>query len=266
MSRGPGKIERAIRALFDAHPDEAFVTDELAEHCYPGVTIERKHRVAVLRAATKVATADPDWAWYISESHGGTLVFFDQASVQSRAMAHEMAGSWVAYHSPKRAEHVRWAHDPWTKVMERPDVAAEVQRELRKPRRLADFQREVRWHIEERDGTPETVAQVQAERIQEEEQRHATIGGLMMMTNRAKLIKTAANLGLLHLVLPDDPMGPSDNNSELAALAAKARALMQVNDPDAIRAGLAEIADALEHIVTARGSFVLPLSPPSASR
>jgi hypothetical protein len=26
MSRGPGRIERAIRELFDAHPDLAFVT------------------------------------------------------------------------------------------------------------------------------------------------------------------------------------------------------------------------------------------------
>jgi hypothetical protein len=32
MSRGPGRIERAIRELFDAHPDLAFVTDELIEH------------------------------------------------------------------------------------------------------------------------------------------------------------------------------------------------------------------------------------------
>jgi hypothetical protein len=35
MSKGPGRIERAIRQLFDAHPDLAFVTDELCEHCYP---------------------------------------------------------------------------------------------------------------------------------------------------------------------------------------------------------------------------------------
>ena len=49
MSRGPGRIERALRALFDAHPDLAFVTDELCEHCYPGVVIEKKHQVAVLR-------------------------------------------------------------------------------------------------------------------------------------------------------------------------------------------------------------------------
>jgi hypothetical protein len=29
MSRGPGRIERAIRALIDAHPDEAFTVDNL---------------------------------------------------------------------------------------------------------------------------------------------------------------------------------------------------------------------------------------------
>jgi hypothetical protein len=48
MSRGPGRIARAIRQLFDANPDLAFVTDELCEHCYPDARpIERKHQVAV---------------------------------------------------------------------------------------------------------------------------------------------------------------------------------------------------------------------------
>jgi hypothetical protein len=35
MSRGPGRIERAIRALFDAHPDDTFTTDYLVKHCNP---------------------------------------------------------------------------------------------------------------------------------------------------------------------------------------------------------------------------------------
>jgi hypothetical protein len=30
---------------------ETFVADELAEHCYPDVVIEKNHRVAVRRAA-----------------------------------------------------------------------------------------------------------------------------------------------------------------------------------------------------------------------
>jgi hypothetical protein len=54
VSRGAGRIERAIRELFDTHPDLAFITDELAEHCYHDAgAIERKHQVAVLRAAHK---------------------------------------------------------------------------------------------------------------------------------------------------------------------------------------------------------------------
>lgn len=64
MSRGPGRIERAIRGLFDAHPDEAFTTDQLCEHCYSldyPDEVERKHRVAVVRAAYRVVERDPDW-------------------------------------------------------------------------------------------------------------------------------------------------------------------------------------------------------------
>ncbi len=56
MSRGPGRIERAIEALFVAEPGRTFSTDELVEAVYRGVNrIEKKHRVVVLRAANKVA-------------------------------------------------------------------------------------------------------------------------------------------------------------------------------------------------------------------
>ena len=62
MSRGPGRIERAIRALFDANPDAAFTTDDLCRACYPARRVEHKHRVAVWRAAHNVLKHDPDWA------------------------------------------------------------------------------------------------------------------------------------------------------------------------------------------------------------
>src|SRR5215469_4163006 len=56
MSRGPGRIERAIEALFTANPSRTFSTDEIVEAIYRGVNrIEKKHRVSVLRAADKVA-------------------------------------------------------------------------------------------------------------------------------------------------------------------------------------------------------------------
>ena len=56
MSHGPGRVERAVERIFTEFPDKTFSTDELATLVYPALTkVEKKHRVAVLRAADKVA-------------------------------------------------------------------------------------------------------------------------------------------------------------------------------------------------------------------
>jgi hypothetical protein len=55
MSKGPGRIERALAAIFDGEPGNAFMTEELCEMIYPGCRIEKKHRVAVMRAVAKLA-------------------------------------------------------------------------------------------------------------------------------------------------------------------------------------------------------------------
>lgn len=104
MSKGPGRIERAIRALFDAHPDLAFVTDELAEHCYPETRpIERRHQVSVLRAAHKIVAHDPNWtAWRIN-GQGKGWVFANHANLSSYALARVIAGQSNVYRSEKRA-------------------------------------------------------------------------------------------------------------------------------------------------------------------
>jgi hypothetical protein len=46
MSRGPGRIERAIAAVLDEA--DAFTIEDLCQRIYGGT--EKKHRVAVLRA------------------------------------------------------------------------------------------------------------------------------------------------------------------------------------------------------------------------
>jgi hypothetical protein len=104
MSKGAGRIERAIRELFDAHPDLAFITDELAEHCFPEAeAIERKHQVSVLRAAQKVVAPDPDWrAWRI-EGQGRGWVFVNLANVQSYTLGRIIADRSYIYRSEKRA-------------------------------------------------------------------------------------------------------------------------------------------------------------------
>ncbi|MHB2165644.1 hypothetical protein [Alsobacter sp. R-9] len=49
MSRGPGRVQRAILALFSETPKAILSTAELCAAVY-GTTPDKRHRVAVLRA------------------------------------------------------------------------------------------------------------------------------------------------------------------------------------------------------------------------
>jgi hypothetical protein len=186
--------------LFDANPDRAFTTDDIARHCYecsPG----RAERVAVLRAADKVMAIDPDWHSGPSRTPGQMLIFWNAASV--RSVGHSHAPFMPPEHAARRLKR----RDKWT---------AEERAEIR---------RAVAEHIALRDAaTPEErerlLAQYAAEREREREERSAR----------------------WREVLSIHPPAEMDNTY----LAAKARALMLENDPDVIRAGLAEIAEALD--------------------
>jgi hypothetical protein len=77
VSRGPGRIERAIIEAFTANPSMTFTVDDLAAIAYPGLNrIEKKHRVAVLRAADKVA-AQLWWGGRRMERPGHPVVYFN---------------------------------------------------------------------------------------------------------------------------------------------------------------------------------------------
>jgi hypothetical protein len=80
--QGPGRVQRAIRAIFAAEPDNAFTTAELCERVY-GNRVEKKHRIAVIRAASKL----PELAHHSGESLGNQLVFYDPLNLGSYAMA-----------------------------------------------------------------------------------------------------------------------------------------------------------------------------------
>jgi hypothetical protein len=85
MSRGPGRIERAIRARFDELHDRAHPSVALALWCFDLDDlrqIERKHRVSVLRAARNVIASDPRWTvWRV---RNWCNVFVNEASETSR--------------------------------------------------------------------------------------------------------------------------------------------------------------------------------------
>jgi hypothetical protein len=55
MSRGPGHVATAIAGHLAAHPNRVFTIGELATIAYPGVPIEKKHRVAAARVVKKLA-------------------------------------------------------------------------------------------------------------------------------------------------------------------------------------------------------------------
>jgi hypothetical protein len=107
MSRGPGHVERAIAAAFkEAPPGTTFSVAELAALAYPdevrpvvrrvqrrwyhrdvpSLSVTRAHRVAVKRAAFKVA---PPlwWDWRHQSAREGEIIFYDRCDALSIAMA-----------------------------------------------------------------------------------------------------------------------------------------------------------------------------------
>jgi hypothetical protein len=65
MSRGPGRIERAIEALLSgAAPAETFTVSELARRVYGYIeVVSPRHTISVRRALIKVCKRNPDWQW-----------------------------------------------------------------------------------------------------------------------------------------------------------------------------------------------------------
>jgi hypothetical protein len=125
MSKGPGRVQRIIAAAFAAEPDNAFTTTELCERVYPDENdpwFEKKHRIAVVRAAKKLPQLDH----LESEMLGSQLVFFDRGNVMSYAMARLKADSLNNY----RNEDSRNYGQPRTEADLRKMLADDRHREL----------------------------------------------------------------------------------------------------------------------------------------
>lgn len=91
MSRGPGRVERAIEAAFVASPDAAFSVAELGPVAYSGLNrVEKRHRVAIIRAADRVASR-LWWAKLISERPGGEIIYCNTLNVRSYALGRSRA-------------------------------------------------------------------------------------------------------------------------------------------------------------------------------
>lgn len=108
MSRGPGHIQRAIEAVFAAEPDNAFTTEDLCDRIYHGNNrVERKHRVAVLRAAKNVCTRSDSWQCWRGEKLGNPVVFLNPYNVMSYAMARSKSEDHYRSNDTRLPDHWR---------------------------------------------------------------------------------------------------------------------------------------------------------------
>jgi len=88
MSRGPGRVERAIKAAFDAEPTRVFTTEYLCTHVYAGATkIEKKHRVSLIRAAKRVLQREHNWRMTRTHMPGAPFLFFNETAAERAEVA-----------------------------------------------------------------------------------------------------------------------------------------------------------------------------------
>ena len=94
MSRGPGRIERAIRALFDAHPDLAFVkptsSPSTAIQSVNSIELQASDSRCSERRESVIVAAIPETgeAWRIEKARARLGVSQPRHNVQSYCTPH----------------------------------------------------------------------------------------------------------------------------------------------------------------------------------
>ena len=97
MSRGAGRVEQAILAAF-AVVGMSYTVEDLFKHAYPDASqLERKHRVAIKRAASN-ACLKTGWTTWRRDNRGGGYIYYDPCDVISYASA-RLKGSDYRYQS-----------------------------------------------------------------------------------------------------------------------------------------------------------------------
>ena len=102
MSRGPGRIERAIEEIFDAEPENAFTTEDLCRRIF-GAS-ERSHRVSVTRAATNVLMRCRAWKF---RGACRRRIYYRPHNLMSYGMAQVKADPWYDYPHDATEEELR---------------------------------------------------------------------------------------------------------------------------------------------------------------
>lgn len=91
MSRGPGTVERRLQQLFERHPSGVFTTETLCRRVYRVSVVEKKHRVAVLRALKNLARRTLPTLWRRVQKHERDDAWYDYRKYPRRADDHAAA-------------------------------------------------------------------------------------------------------------------------------------------------------------------------------
>jgi hypothetical protein len=119
MSKGPGRIQRAILALINAKPDEAFTVEDLCRRIYPGgVKPTRAQLGAVTRALTMPLPGKwtfgkiwPDCRWWLFDASRAPEV---------RVLLTELPDAWT------EVEVLQDWSDVWTELTFEPLPVTEI--------------------------------------------------------------------------------------------------------------------------------------------
>ena len=91
MSKGPGKVERAVQDLFESDPTGAWLIDDIVWHVWPDndYPLPRSQLVSARRAAKNVAQRlDWDtWRSGIFTRRGAPMAYYNPYNVMSYALA-----------------------------------------------------------------------------------------------------------------------------------------------------------------------------------
>jgi hypothetical protein len=166
MSKGLGRVGRAIEAALIAEPDNAFTVDDLCDRVFPGIDrVQKKHRVSVIRAAKSVAKRHANFESVRSEMLGGTTVFYVADNVMSSAMGRLKSDNLHGYRNSH--PNPRWVSDTEQELQAR---LIEGGKDHRHVVAGGCYWRQVEEWKAKRSGDTETVQRLQAESDREMEE------------------------------------------------------------------------------------------------
>lgn len=85
MSRGLGRVQTIVRSMIADDPGGAWTIEQVCGRVYPQANlIEKKHRVAVLRALRRAPLPGSTWRFWNTGRKGGEYCLYDPCNDESR--------------------------------------------------------------------------------------------------------------------------------------------------------------------------------------